>query len=456
MRTDFTTLAKTYQKSSSSKEEAELEAESEMGGMIITGFDRGNPINVLVRGQLCLPYHALKAETTIYDSEGKPVDAERDQLIEKLYNDCLDRVSEHKYKTVPVKLIQGNRDLLDQGKDNPQSTSQHEYRGCRGRFFQWFNVTNTTGMPCLIALMAGDAGFDTETSSNEDLIREATETLRSVFGPDVPHPLEAVVTRWGSDPFARGSYSSAAPDMQPKDYDNMAKPLGNLFFAGEHTIGTHPATVHGAYLSGLRAASEVAEAIFGPIEVPTPLILPRDSLLLQKRKEAAKDPRQARKDAYETEAWDHVQSMLGERPVPPAKVAGNAYMLFSKMYFDEARRRCEEKLKAGRTKAMPNDVRVMTSRMWKEASEETRRPFEAQAAEQKQAYAEAMAQYTQSAEKWDLTAIDIRADYERTHPFTPEPGDPATGFEGGRVLTPKSRRRLNVSYAEDADSKMEF
>ncbi|KAF1731615.1 putative lysine-specific histone demethylase 1 [Beauveria bassiana] len=703
---------------------------AEMGGMIITGFDRGNPLNVLVRGQLCLPYHALKAETTIYDSDGKPVDAERDQLIERLYNDCLDRVSEHKYKSVAATLIQGNRDLLNEGKDSPidgsksiaqseeiaasqaseseqlqqnvgdvvptipmssdkltgrvysepgvpaaskasekavsmgwtlkqgidtekdldlghavhdpdstlgsvlddaisqykslvelnaldhrlmnwhianleysnatnlhnlslglwdidagnewegshtmvvggyqsvargllhcptplditakspvkrisyqadtfagpasiecedgkvmeadsvvctvplgvlkhgdiefdppmpdwktqaverlgfgilnkvvlvydkvfwdsdrhifgvlkdasdpQSTSQHAYRASRGRFFQWFNVTNTTGMPCLIALMAGDAGFDTETSSNESLISEATKTLQSIFGPDVPHPLEAVVTRWGSDPFTRGSYSSAAPDMQPEDYDSMARPVGNLFFAGEHTIGTHPATVHGAYLSGLRAASEVLDRILGPIEVPTPLILPRDSLLLQKRKEAAKDPRQARIDAYETEAWNHVQSKIGERPVAPGKVAGNAYLLFSKMYFDEARRRCEENRKVGRTKAMPNEVRVMTSRMWKEASEEVRRPFEEQAAEQKRAYAEAVAKHAQEVGKWDLEAIEIRAAYDRSNPFAPELGDAAAGSGGRTPLTPKSRRARNVSYAEDNDSDMEL
>lgn len=91
---------------------------AEMGGMIITGFDRGNPMNVIVRGQLGIPYHALTAETTIYDSNGKPVDPVRDLLVEKLYNDCLDRVSEFKYKFQPSKLIEGNRDLLDEGRDS--------------------------------------------------------------------------------------------------------------------------------------------------------------------------------------------------------------------------------------------------------------------------------------------------------------------------------------------------
>jgi monoamine oxidase len=66
------------------------------------------------------------------------------------------------------------------------------------------------------------------------------------------------VTRWGSDPFAGGSYSSLTPGSTPEDYDTLAAPIGNvLFFAGEHTHREHPATVHGAYLSGLRAADEI-------------------------------------------------------------------------------------------------------------------------------------------------------------------------------------------------------
>ncbi len=91
---------------------------AEMGGMIITGFERGNPLNVLVRGQLSLDYYSLKSDTTIYDSNGKPVDPVRDQLVEKLYNDCLDRVSEYKFKTPPTKLIEGNHDLIREGRDS--------------------------------------------------------------------------------------------------------------------------------------------------------------------------------------------------------------------------------------------------------------------------------------------------------------------------------------------------
>jgi monoamine oxidase len=44
----------------------------------------------------------------------------------------------------------------------------------------------------------------------------------------------------------------------PEDYDTLAQPVDNrLFFAGEHTQRDYPATVHGAYLSGKRAANEI-------------------------------------------------------------------------------------------------------------------------------------------------------------------------------------------------------
>jgi vacuolar protein sorting-associated protein 33A len=697
---------------------------AEMGGMIVTGFERGNPMNILIRGQMNLAYYALRPETTIYDSDGKPVDPDRDQLVEKLYNDCLDRVSEFKYKIQPAKLIEGNRDLLDEGRDstnegsksiihaeeaaaagpdappvseqnapstvnmvpvaldkltarvhnepgtpamvraaekaeamgwhlktdvakdgnidlasaadsvsatlgsvldeaisqyqhlvdlnaqdyrlinwhianleysnatnlhnlslggwdidagfewegkhtmivggyqsvprgllqsptpldlkvktpvrritydcsgeqqaaqlecedghtidadyivctiplgvlkhesiefdpplpawktdvihrlgfgvlnkvvlvyespfwdterdifgvlrdapNPSSILQSEYSSQRGRFFQWFNVSNTTGLPCLIALMAGDAGFDTEHTSNDKLITEATEVLRGVFGPQVPFPTEAIVTRWASDRFARGSYSSAAPDMKVDDYDVMARPVGNLHFAGEHTIGTHPATVHGAYMSGLRAASEILDALLGPIEVPTPLILSKESVQALKRKESKQNmnPKELRLQAYDLEIFEHIKSKIGERPIHPPKLTGNAFLLYCKANFALARRKCEETRRSSRHKAGPNEVRTMTSKMWKEASTDERKPYEDRAQEQKQMYADALKEYTEKAKKWDIEAIELREAYIREHPSIPGPDEAPEG----QTRAQKHRRIKYVSYAESDGS----
>ena len=69
------------------------------------------------------------------------------------------------------------------------------------------------------------------------------------------------MTRWASDPLAGGSYSYFRVGAEAEDYDALAEPVGDrLFFAGEATNRTHPATVHGAHLSGLREARRIGNA----------------------------------------------------------------------------------------------------------------------------------------------------------------------------------------------------
>lgn len=65
---------------------------------------------------------------------------------------------------------------------------------------------------------------------------------------------QACCTRWGSDPMAFGSYSSlGVGSLGGEDYDTLAESLaGRVFFAGEATTRKYPATMHGAFHSGLR------------------------------------------------------------------------------------------------------------------------------------------------------------------------------------------------------------
>lgn len=66
--------------------------------------------------------------------------------------------------------------------------------------------------------------------------------------------LQAVVTRWGADRMSYGSYSSVkVGSLGAEDYRTMAENVGGVvFFAGEATTDKYPATMHGAFLSGLR------------------------------------------------------------------------------------------------------------------------------------------------------------------------------------------------------------
>ncbi|HEU5302488.1 MAG TPA: FAD-dependent oxidoreductase [Acidimicrobiia bacterium] len=79
----------------------------------------------------------------------------------------------------------------------------------------------------------------------------------------VPDPEGFLFTRWASDPHSRGSYSFIGVGATNDSRRALAEPLGDervdrVFFAGEATSPGHAATVHGAYLSGRRAADEVA------------------------------------------------------------------------------------------------------------------------------------------------------------------------------------------------------
>lgn len=154
------------------------------------------------------------------------------------------------------------------------SLDTEQYARKRGRFYLIWNASKISGRPALVALMAGNAAHDTETTDTKTLLSEIDGRLRKVFSKTIPAPLEVIVTRWKRDPFTRGTYSYVGPKTRPDDYDTMAQSVGNLHFAGEATCGTHPATVHGAFLSGLRVAAEVMEAMAGPIRLPLPLVGP--------------------------------------------------------------------------------------------------------------------------------------------------------------------------------------
>lgn len=73
----------------------------------------------------------------------------------------------------------------------------------------------------------------------------------------IPDPVDAILTRWRHDPFARGSYSHLAVGASPGDREALRRPAPPRYFAGEALHRDHPATVHGALLCGRDAAREV-------------------------------------------------------------------------------------------------------------------------------------------------------------------------------------------------------
>jgi monoamine oxidase len=129
----------------------------------------------------------------------------------------------------------------------------------RGYYYIFWNIYLAMKSPVLIALVTGNAAEQVEQRDEREVVAEVVAVLRRIHGADkVREPLRSTVTRWRSDPYARGTYSYIAPGASGDDIDALAEPVANrLFFAGEATSRTHPATTTGAMMTGLHQAGVI-------------------------------------------------------------------------------------------------------------------------------------------------------------------------------------------------------
>lgn len=130
-----------------------------------------------------------------------------------------------------------------------------------GQWSEWISLAKPLGKPILVGFNAADFGRQVEEMKDDQIIASAMAALQKIYGSSIPQPTGFQITRWGKDPFALGSYSFVKLGGTAAMRSVLAKPIGKtLFFAGEATHARYPATVHGAYLSGLQAAQDVMAA----------------------------------------------------------------------------------------------------------------------------------------------------------------------------------------------------
>lgn len=112
--------------------------------------------------------------------------------------------------------------------------------------------------PILLGFNAADRGRAIEQMSEVQIVASAMQTLKTIFGAEIPSPIDYQLTRWASDPFALGSYSFNRVGSTPTMRKDLAAAMGTaVSFAGEATEDNHFGTAHGAYMSGLRAARNI-------------------------------------------------------------------------------------------------------------------------------------------------------------------------------------------------------
>ena len=134
-----------------------------------------------------------------------------------------------------------------------------------GEWTNWLSLARHVNQPVLMAFNAAAFGTAIEAWSDAEIVDAGMARLRTLFGNGIPNPTDFQITRWNSDPFTRGSYSFMTVGSHPDMRDALAGNInGKVFFAGEATSREYASTVHGAYLSGLRAAGEImGSSLFG-------------------------------------------------------------------------------------------------------------------------------------------------------------------------------------------------
>ena len=125
----------------------------------------------------------------------------------------------------------------------------------------WFvNYYNITNQPILVAMLSAEFAHECEKLSDIDTVQLVINRLQHMYPNQVSKCVDSQVTRWGSDPYSRCSYSYLPTGASIDDIIELQKPVDNtIFWAGEHTSTARFGYTDGAYDSGLREAKRIME-----------------------------------------------------------------------------------------------------------------------------------------------------------------------------------------------------
>ncbi|TRY99866.1 hypothetical protein DNTS_016962 [Danionella cerebrum] len=121
----------------------------------------------------------------------------------------------------------------------------------------------------LCGWITGREAMYMETLQDREITDICVGLLRASTGWSVPDVSKTLISRWGSDPQVRGSYTFVPDGVDGvKEHNALASPLPpkdrsrgrmnlQVLFAGEATHANFYTTTHGAYMSGVREAERL-------------------------------------------------------------------------------------------------------------------------------------------------------------------------------------------------------
>ncbi|XP_041940368.1 spermine oxidase isoform X3 [Alosa sapidissima] len=120
----------------------------------------------------------------------------------------------------------------------------------------------------LCGWITGREALHMETLEDVEVGDVCMRLLRSFTGWPVPEVSQVLMSRWGRDPYVRGSYTFVPQGVLAEEHGALAAPLPpepssddrkplQVLFAGEATHVNFYTTTHGAYLTGIREAQRL-------------------------------------------------------------------------------------------------------------------------------------------------------------------------------------------------------
>ena len=129
------------------------------------------------------------------------------------------------------------------------------------RFWPFTQHTPAGGPSPVLAAFAGSPAALERLRIAEGPSTWAAAIRRSRPELDLPPDDDDVVlSTWHDDPWARGAYSARSL-AAPMDDAALARPVGPIHMAGEHTAGSFHGLMEGALRSGQRAAEEILSGL---------------------------------------------------------------------------------------------------------------------------------------------------------------------------------------------------
>jgi monoamine oxidase len=128
-------------------------------------------------------------------------------------------------------------------------------------FPTWW-TTLPTRTPILTGWSAGPKADPLIGLSKDEVVERALDSLGRILGREPARLENGWYHDWHADPFARGAYSYVPAGALPAR-EALARPVEDtLYFAGEAIdLAGYGGTVHGAIVSGRRAARQILESV---------------------------------------------------------------------------------------------------------------------------------------------------------------------------------------------------